>query len=65
MNELLLDLGRLRSVLVRRRGDAIDRRHENIARSAQARLEAAMTALAATLPPGEPLCLSGGVAPPA
>jgi carbamoyltransferase len=46
----------------RREGEPIDRRHQNVARSAQARLEAAMTQLVATLPAGEPLCLSGGVA---
>jgi carbamoyltransferase len=43
-------------------GSAIEPRHEDIARSAQARLELALERIAATLPPGEPLCLAGGVA---
>jgi carbamoyltransferase len=46
----------------RRPGEPIARRHQDIARSAQVRLEAAVSRIAATLPVGEPLCLSGGVA---
>lgn len=44
------------------RGEKVETRHEDVARSAQARLEQALERIAATLPAGEPLCLSGGVA---
>lgn len=43
-------------------GAAIEERHRDIARSAQARLEAALLRIEATLPPDVPLCLAGGVA---
>jgi carbamoyltransferase len=43
-------------------GAPITRRHQDIARSAQARLEAALSRIEKGLPVGEPLCLSGGVA---
>lgn len=43
-------------------GAAIEDRHRDIARSAQARLEAALLRIEATLPPEVPLCLAGGVA---
>lgn len=46
----------------RRPGGPIDDRHRDLARSAQARLEAALLRIEATLPPGLPLCLAGGVA---
>lgn len=47
---------------VRVHGEAVEPRHEDIARSAQARLELALERIVATLPEGMPLCLSGGVA---
>jgi carbamoyltransferase len=43
-------------------GASIDDRHQDLARSAQRRLEEALLRIEATLPPGRPLCLSGGVA---
>ena len=43
-------------------GAALEVRHRDIARSAQARLEAALLRIEATLPPEVPLCLVGGVA---
>jgi len=43
-------------------GAALEDRHRDLARSAQARLEAALLRIEATLPPGLPLCLAGGVA---
>ena len=43
-------------------GAAIDDRHRDLARSAQARLEAALLRIEASLPPGLPLCMAGGVA---
>lgn len=43
-------------------GAAIEDRHRDIARSAQARLESALLRIEATLPPDLPLCLAGGVA---
>jgi len=43
-------------------GAALEDRHRNLARSAQARLEDALLRIEATLPEGEPLCLAGGVA---
>lgn len=43
-------------------GAAIEARHRDLARSAQARLEAALLRIEATLPPDLPLCLAGGVA---
>ncbi len=43
-------------------GGPIEARHRDIARSAQARLEAALLRIEATLPPDLPLCIAGGVA---
>jgi carbamoyltransferase len=43
-------------------GAPIEDRHRDLARSAQLRLEEALLRIEATLPPGRPLCLAGGVA---
>jgi carbamoyltransferase len=43
-------------------GTPIERRHEDVAHSAQARLEEALLRIEATLPEGMPLCAAGGVA---
>ena len=40
----------------------IEDRHRDLAHSAQLRLEAALLRIEATLPPGHPLCMAGGVA---
>jgi len=46
----------------RPRGAPIEARHQDLARSAQLRLEEALLRIEATLPAGRPLCLAGGVA---
>jgi carbamoyltransferase len=43
-------------------GGRIEARHEDLARSAQVRLEEALLAIEETLPPGRPLAMAGGVA---
>jgi carbamoyltransferase len=43
-------------------GGPLDDRHRDVARSAQARLEEALLRIEATLPPGRPLAMAGGVA---
>jgi carbamoyltransferase len=43
-------------------GAPIEQRHQDLARSAQGRLEEALLHIEATLPVGRPLCLAGGVA---
>jgi carbamoyltransferase len=43
-------------------GEPVLDRHRDIAHSAQARLEQALLRIEATLPPGKPLCMAGGVA---